>query len=109
METLKALGEYDKNKDVTILVGRKQAIPEGIDPDKLILMGDCLKKYRNQGCWAGGCPPAEPFPLWSILDRKEWNDITPDTRDRMAKQHAVFREHMLKLKKEWDEMGSKWD
>jgi hypothetical protein len=109
METLKALGEYDKHKDVTILVGRKKEIPEGIDPDKLILVGDCLKKYRKQGCWAGGCPPGEPFPLWSILDRIEWNDITPDTRDRMAKQHAIFNEHMLKLKKEWDETRTKGD
>jgi uncharacterized protein (DUF362 family) len=109
MENLKALGEYEKHKDVTILVGRKKSIPEGIDPDKLILVGDCLKKYRKQGCWAGGCPPGEPFPLWSILDRKEWSDPTPETRDRMAKQQAIFKEHMLKMKKEWDEMRSKRD
>ncbi len=109
MENLKALGEYEKNQDVTILVGRKSSIPEGIDPDKLILVGDCLKKYRKKGCWAGGCPPGEPFPLWAIIDRKEWNDITPDTRDRMAKQQAIFKEHMMKLKKEWDEKVRKQD
>jgi uncharacterized protein (DUF362 family) len=103
MENLRALGEYDKNKDVTILVGRKKAIPEGIAPDKLILVGDCLKQHRKKGMWAGGCPPGERWPLWTIVDKKEWNDITPETRDRMAKEQAIFEKHMLKLKNEWDE------
>ena len=48
IETPTALGEYDRHKDVTILVGRKKNIPEGIDPDKLIIVGDCLKKFRKK-------------------------------------------------------------
>jgi uncharacterized protein (DUF362 family) len=102
MEKLKALDEYEKNKDATILVGRKKEIPEGLDPDKLILVGDCLKKYRGKGILAKGCPPAEPFPLWAIVDRKEYVDIPSWTRERMAKEEKPFVDHMIRLKQKWD-------
>lgn len=102
MEKLIALGEYEKNKDATILVGRKKEIPEGLEPDKLILVGDCLKKYRGKGIHVKGCPPAEPFPLWAIVDRKEYADIPPWTRERMAKEEKPFVDHMLSLKRKSD-------
>lgn len=102
MEKLKAIGEYDKNKDATILVGRKKKIPDGIPPDQLILVGDCLKKYRGKGAYAKGCPPAEPFPLWSIVDRKDYVDVPPWTRERMAKEEKLFVEHQKVLKEKWD-------
>ena len=102
MERLKALSQYEKNTDATILVGRKKDIPGGIDPKKLILVGDCLKKYRGKGAFAKGCPPAEPYPLWAIVDRKDYVDIPPDVRERMAAEEKPFVDHMKKLKKEWD-------
>ena len=104
MEKLKSLGEYDKNSDVTILVGRKKEIPEGIDPKKLILHGDCLKKFRDQGVFVGGCPPAEPHPVWAIVDRKDYIEIGDGDifRERMAKEGPYFDEHMAKLVKERD-------
>jgi uncharacterized protein (DUF362 family) len=106
MENLKANGQYDENKDVTILVGRKKKLPEGVPRDQLILFGDCLKKYRGKGIFAGGCPPGEPFPLWAIQDRKDWDDVTPELRDRMAGDQAIFKEHVMKLKEEWDRKHS---
>ena len=102
MEKLKAIGEYDKNKDATILVGRKKKIPEGIPPDQLILVGDCLKKYREQGAYAKGCPPPEPYPLWSIVDRQDYVDFPPWVRERMAKEEKLFIEHQKELKEKWD-------
>jgi uncharacterized protein (DUF362 family) len=50
MEKLKAMGEYEKHKGISILVGLKKEIPKGLKLGKdVILMGDCLKKYRGQG------------------------------------------------------------
>jgi uncharacterized protein (DUF362 family) len=100
MEKLKSLGEYDKNSDVNILVGRKESLPEGLDPYKVILFGDCLKKYRKEGVFVGGCPPAEPHPLWAIIDRKDYTEIGPELRPRMAKEAPFFEAHMEELKKE---------
>lgn len=97
MEKLKSLGEYDKNKDATIFVGRKKDLPEGMDPYRVILFGDCLKKYRNRGVFVGGCPPAEPHPLWAIVDRKDYTEIGPELRPRMAREAPYFEAHMEKL------------
>jgi uncharacterized protein (DUF362 family) len=103
MEKLIALGEYDKNKDATIFVGRKKDLPEGMDPYRVILFGDCLKKYRNRGVFVGGCPPAEPHPLWAIVDRKDYTEIGPELRPRMAKEAPYFEAHMEKLIREREE------
>jgi uncharacterized protein (DUF362 family) len=105
MEKLKALGEYDKNKDARIFVGRKKAIPEDLDPYRVILFGDCLKKYRSKGVFVGGCPPAEPHPLWAIVDRKDYTEIGPELRPRMAKEAPYFEAHMEKLIKERKQKG----
>ena len=97
MEKLKSLGEYDKNTDATIFVGRKKELPEGLDPKKTILFGDCLKTHRKQGVFVGGCPPAEPHPLWAIVDRKDYTEIGPDLRPRMARENPFFVAYVEKL------------
>ena len=107
MEKLKALGEYDKNKGLKIFVGRKSQIPEGLDPYKVILFGDCLKKYRGKGIYVDGCPPLEPNPLWAIVDRKNQSGMDDDFRPRMAREHTPFQEHMEKLHKEYREKHEK--
>jgi uncharacterized protein (DUF362 family) len=104
MEKLKSLNQYGENKDATILVGRKKEIPQGIDPDKLILVGDCLKKYRKKGIFIEGCPPGEPGPHWAIVDREspsmdiENPEVGLALRKRMADEAPKFVEHMQKLK-----------
>ena len=110
MEKLRALDQYDDNTDATILVGRKQEIPEGIDPDKLILIGDCLKRHRKKGTFVEGCPPGEPAPHWAIVDRWAPEGIDLDdpaigemVRARMESETPQFVEHMHKLKAEWDQ------
>lgn len=109
MERLKSLNQYDNNSDLTILVGRKKEIPKGVPPEKLILVGDCLKKFRNQGIYVEGCPPGEPVPCWSIVDRVSMVDVdisNPEifkiARARMEQEAFPFIEHMIKLKAEWD-------
>jgi hypothetical protein len=109
MEKLKALGQYEANAGTTILVGRKKTVPEGIAPDKLVLVGDCLKLHRKKGIFVEGCPPGEPAPHWAIVDR-----FTPafDLRDpgsgaaireRMKNETPPFIEHMHRLKARWDQ------
>lgn len=107
MEKLKSLDQYGENTDATILVGRKKVIPEGIDPDKLILIGDCLKTHRSKGIFVEGCPPAEPGPHWAIADRLRPNidiekpEVLAAMRKRMADEGPRFIEHMHRLKAEW--------
>jgi uncharacterized protein (DUF362 family) len=97
MEMLKALGEYDKHAGISIVVGPKKALPEGVKPGKdLILIGDCLKKYRNQGILASGCPPMEPPALFSILDRKVYDG--PELRERHGKVMEVFQDYVNRMK-----------
>ena len=95
MEKLKAVGEYDKQKGTSLVFGRKKEIPSDIPPDDLILIGDCLKKYRTRGIFVGGCPPPEPFPLWAIIDRKPYSspdDISGfDLRTRMDEEARIFQ------------------
>lgn len=101
LEKLKALGEYDKNKGIAIVFGKKKEIPAGLKEGRdLILIGDCLKKHRGKGPFAGGCPPAEPFPLWAIVDRKDHTEIGPDFRPRMARETKAMDDYMLRLAEE---------
>ena len=97
MEKLKALGEYDRNSDVRIFVGRKKEIPADLPADKVILFGDCLKTHRGKGVFARGCPPAEPHPLWAIVDREDQTEIGEGFRERMAHEGPIFDEYMKKL------------
>jgi uncharacterized protein (DUF362 family) len=79
MTKLEALGEYERNKGLNILVGRKKVIPKGLEGERdMILMGDCIKGLRKKIDKAGGeylyipgCPPVEGFPYWTIVDREE--------------------------------------
>lgn len=101
MEKLKAMGEYEKNKGISVVVGRKKELPKGLKLGKdVILMGDCLKKYRGQGSpFSGGCPPAEPFPLWVIIDRKDHTEVGPEFRDRMGQDEKPWKTHLIELEK----------
>ncbi len=100
IERLKSLGEYDKNSDVSIFVGKKKEIPEGLDPRNIILHGDCLKKHRKKGVFIAGCPPAEPHPVWAIVDRQDYTEIGPGFRERMDEETPKFLDHMEKLHRE---------
>lgn len=97
MEKLKALGQYDKNKDAVIVLGRIKDLPEGIDPKNLILVGNCLAKYRGQGVHVRGCPPAEPHVCWAIADREDQTGIGPGFRERMAVEEKPWRDYIDRI------------
>ncbi len=103
MEKLKSLNEYDKNAGISIIAGSTKELPEGVKPKDLILMGDCVRKYRGQGVFVGGCPPAEPFPLWAITDRRDYDELEDlgfDLRERMSKETPFLLDYMRKMRKE---------
>ena len=103
IEKLKALGEYGNNAGVTIVLGRKKELPKGVDKRDMILVGSCLKKHRRQGVYIDGCPPLEPFPLWAIVDRKDYTEIEQLDRERMAREDPIFKKHMEKLAREFEQ------
>ena len=118
MSKLKSLDEYAKNAGVHIILGRHNKIPEGLDDGKnVFLMGDCTaglkKKLERSGIksiYTEGCPPGEPFLLWSIVDRKAMEvpgvDLSPEEfrkasepiRKRMEREEIRFAEWLKKQK-----------
>ncbi|MDR1573092.1 MAG: DUF362 domain-containing protein [Clostridiales Family XIII bacterium] len=90
METLKAIGEYDKNTDAVVVVGRKASIPEDISKERLILHGNCTKKWKSRGIFIEGCPPGEGGLKDAIIDRKEYTEetITPEIIAHIEKRKA---------------------
>ncbi|MFC2043959.1 DUF362 domain-containing protein [Chloroflexota bacterium] len=103
MESLKALGEYERNAEISIVLGPIRVLPKEVQevlPRNLILMGDCTKKYRNQGIFVPGCPPGEPLTYWSIIDRvdSEKLDRTFRSRVKRAEEVKILAEHSKKQK-----------
>jgi hypothetical protein len=107
MEKLKSLGEYDKHAGMSIVVGKTKELPKDVDINNMLLMGDCVKKFRKQGgVFCEGCPPGEPMPLWAITDNKTFDENTepdPHLRERMDKETPIFLEYMKKRRAEADE------
>jgi hypothetical protein len=115
MSKLKSLNEYEKHSGVHIVVGRHNKIPEGIDKKQpVFLMGECTRVLKKKLEEAGidsfhvyGCPPAEPFLGWSIVDRQEYKEITaeeynevaPLVRKRMEGEGILFDDWLKKQKR----------
>ncbi len=104
METLKAIGEYDKNSDKTIVIGPKKEIPEDIPPDKLVLHGNCTKKFKDRGLFIEGCPPAETCLYMTVSEGKVYNarpDNVGHMRERMEEDEPMWRAYVNKKAKEF--------
>lgn len=101
MERLRALGEYDKNAGISVLIGRKKELPKK-SPKDIILFGDCLKKYRGQGVYINGCPPGERYPIWSIIKRLDAENYArmPRSKETEAEESRLFLEYVEKLRRE---------
>jgi len=104
MEKLKSMGEYDKNTGISIVVGPKRELPQGVDHKDLILFGDCVRKHRDRGVFIEGCPPSESACPWSIINRtdSEKRVRTERTRESEAAYTKAFIEHAKKLKKKME-------
>jgi uncharacterized protein (DUF362 family) len=104
LEKLKSMGEYEKNAGISIVVGPKRELPQRVVHKDLILYGDCVRRYRKQGVFIEGCPPAESASPWSIINRidSEKKVRTPRTRESEAAYTKPFIEHAKKLKEKAD-------
>ncbi len=104
MEKLKALGQYDKNAGCHVIFGSKkdEEMPQGVDPDKVILIGDCVKRFRGKGVghWSAGCPPLEPHPLWVFMDREDHFEMEPYFRARMAEDEGPWVAYIDTMREE---------
>jgi hypothetical protein len=104
LEKLKSMGEYEKNAGISIVVGPKRELPQGVDHKDLILYGDCVRRHREQGVFIEGCPPAESVSPWSIINRidSEKKIRAPRTMESEAAYTKPFIEHAKKLKEKAD-------
>jgi hypothetical protein len=108
MEKLRAVKEYDNHQDLTIVVGGKEPIPEGIPDDKLILYGNCTKHWKKEhpdALWVAGCPAGETALLNAICFHRACNDAEPETvsfvRGEMDRTQPIWREYVDKKAKEF--------
>jgi hypothetical protein len=62
LEQMKLMGEI---RDLFIVVGSNAEVPSGL-PNTPIVMGTCLQKYADQGCYVEGCPPNNDKMLAAI-------------------------------------------
>ncbi len=104
METLKAIGEYDKNSDKTIVIGAKKEIPEDIPPDKLVLHGNCTRKFKDRGLFIEGCPPGETCLYMTVSEGIPY-DASPDQvahmRERMDEDEPAWKAYVDQKAKEF--------
>jgi len=97
MENLKALGIYDDRSDLTIVVGKDNEIPADIPDDKIILHGNCTRKYLKEhpgARWIKGCPPGENC-LYLSVDTGKLLDAGTDEdvafqRSRIEQDHPKW-------------------
>jgi uncharacterized protein (DUF362 family) len=108
LEKVKSMGnKYYDGAGANIIVGRHKELPKGVKPGKnLICIGDCTRKFKNQGVdcvFVEGCPPGEGGPAWAIADR-EVPDMTKldikALRKRMEEEMPAWIAHIEKLKAE---------
>jgi len=70
LEKLRSMGEYERHKDISILVGRKKNCPKGEAWQGCCPGRDCLKKYRDQGSLLREVALRQSLPLWASLTGK---------------------------------------
>ena len=97
METLKAIGVYDKNTDMVIVAGGKNTLSPDTPDEKIMLHGNCARKHLKDhpnAFFLQGCPPGEGSLYMSIL-RKEAMTGKPEQmhwiRERMEIDAPAWR------------------
>lgn len=108
MEELKAVDAYDENAGMTVVIGGLNEIPEDIPDEKIVLHGNCTKKYLKQHPNAYhilGCPPNEPA-LYLTIQRHETVDGTGEQEEEiirpcMARDAQVWRDYVFQKFEEY--------
>ncbi|SCJ69950.1 Uncharacterized Fe-S center protein [uncultured Eubacterium sp.] len=108
MEELKAVDAYDENAGMTVVIGGLNEIPAEIPDEKIVLHGNCTKKYLKEHPNAYhilGCPPNEPA-LYLTIQRHETIDGTGEQEDEiirpcMARDAQVWRDYVFEKFEEY--------
>ncbi len=108
METLKPLGFYEKCSDMTVVAGGKNTLPDGLDPKKVVLHGNCTKKHLKQypdALFIEGCPPVEPALYMTISEGKlidgSGDQFSTYVRPRMEADNPKWRAYVEEVAKEF--------
>jgi len=111
MSKLKSLNEYTKNAGMHIAIGKVRGIPENIkEGNELLLFGDCTKSLKKRlekegrtALYCEGCPPAEPFPAWMMIQRMTAEEIVLSEgealRSRMEEEDKLFGQWVAEQQK----------
>jgi hypothetical protein len=72
LEALKRTGKYEEHKGISIVFGPKKALAKDAARGKeLILVGNCVDKFRDEGVFVPGCPPMGSPIMWGITKRED--------------------------------------
>jgi uncharacterized protein (DUF362 family) len=75
MEALKRTGQYEEHKGISIVFGPKKALAKDAARGKdLILVGNCVDKFRDEGVFVPGCPPMGSPIMWGITKREDQDE-----------------------------------
>ncbi len=75
LEALKRTGQYEEHKGISIVFGPKKALAKDAARGKdLILVGNCVDKFRDEGVFVPGCPPMGSPIMWGITKREDQDE-----------------------------------
>ena len=103
METLKAIGAYEKFSDTVVVAGGKNTIGPDVDDSKLVLHGNCTRKYLKDhpnARWIEGCPPGEPL-LYITISEGHLPERPEIGRQIMERDQPVWRQYVDERAKEF--------
>ena len=102
METLKAIGIYEENKDLVIVAGCDNKLSPDTPDNKIILHGNCTRRHLKEhpdAYFLPGCPPGEGS-LYMTVVRKEpvtgQPELMPWIRQRMEDDAPAWRGYVEK-------------
>ena len=96
---LRERGLLEKNSGLHIVVGAKNYIPDEWDTGKnLLLLGNCVSKWKHLGLYGEGCPPNWAFRV-GVLKR----DLSAEARADMTEVELA---HPTKNEKMWNRKGA---
>ena len=102
METLKAIGIYEENKDLVIVAGCDNKLSPDTPDEKIVLHGNCTRRHLKEhpnAYFLPGCPPGEGS-LYMTVVRKEpvtgQPELMPWIRQRMEDDAPAWRSYVEK-------------
>lgn len=103
METLKAIGEYEKCSDTVIVAGSKNEVGSEVPDENLVLHGNCAYRHLKDhpgARWIKGCPPGEGCLYNTVVQHKLYDAQTDEQmtfmRAQGAKDAPVWRAYVEK-------------